>query len=157
MPMITLLTPLLVAALVACAPSGPGAPADDDATPAPTEAAVQPTLEFTQGQASTNDAGEGNAKAVAGTGVVSILGMIATPTPCHRLTPELQRPDGVLVLRVEARSDPDQVCVQAIGSIEYSAAIRGLPAGTYPVRVVHAIPGTGWEDRTVLETELTVR
>lgn len=156
MPMITLL-PLLLVAFAACAPNGPGAPGDGAAPPDPSQAAVQPTLEFTQGQASTSDAGEGNAKAVAGTGVVSILGMIATPTPCHRLTPELQRTDGALVLRVEARSDPDQVCVQAIGSIEYSAAIRGLPAGTYPVRVVHAIPGTGWEDRTVLETELTVR
>jgi hypothetical protein len=53
--------------------------------------------------------------------------------------------------------DPEVMCIASIGEIPYTATIRGLPAGSYDLRVQHLYPGTGWETASVLQARVTVR
>jgi hypothetical protein len=143
--------------LLACAgpsQSGPGDPAGTPSTPAAQEGAQQVTVQLTQGQGSSSD-GEQGASAEGAAGGAVVRGTMTTPTPCHRLTAAVEHADGIVVLRVSAAADPDKMCIQSIGSIPYTATLRGLPAGTHPLRVEHLYPGTGWDTATVLITRVT--
>lgn len=143
--------------LLACtgpSQSAPGDGADTPSTPAAQEGASQVTVELTQGQGSSSD-GEQGASAQGAAGGVVVRGTMTTPTPCHRLSGAVEQTGGTVVLRVSAAADPEKMCIQSIGSIPYTATIRGLPAGTHPLRVEHLYPGTGWDTATVLETRVT--
>ena len=156
----TLFCAALAPLLLACA--GPSQSAGGDSagntpsSPPAQEGAQQVTVQLTQGQGSSSD-GEQGATAEGAAGGATVRGTMTTPTPCHRLTGAVERAGGTVVLRVSAAADPNAMCIQSIGSIPYTAEIRGLPAGTHPLRVVHLYPGTGWETATVLETRVTVR
>lgn len=141
--------------------SGDGAPASgqapaaaDPSTPAE---AQQVTVELVPGEASSAGDGENRAAAEGGQRAVVVRGTASTPTPCHRLTGTVQHSGSQVTLRVSAAADPDAMCIQSIGAIPYTATIRGLPAGTYDLRVEHVYPGTGWSTAPVLQTRVTVR
>lgn len=156
----TYLAAALAPLLLACAgPSQSANGGDASGTPStpPAQGGVQQvTVELTQGQGSSSDGEQGaTAEGMAGSAVVR--GTATTPTPCHKLTGTVERTGGTIVLRVAAAADPDMMCIQSIGSVPYTATIRGLPAGTHPLRVEHVYPGTGWPAATALETRVTVR
>jgi len=115
----------------------------------------QLTVEITARQlSSTPD--EDYARAVADSGRVAVEGAVTTPTPCYDLVGEASREGRTVTLTVEARRK-EGGCIQMIAAFGYRATVRGLPAGSYTLRVLHAYPGIGWEGKTALETEIEVR
>lgn len=165
------LIPAALALLAACAgPSqsaggdpppvqGPPAAAQPSPPPAsqpPAQGGQQVTVELVAGQASSS-VGEQGATAEGGSGTVVVRGRATTPNPCHRLAGSVSRSGGTVTLRVTATVDPEVMCIASIGEIPYTATIRGLPAGSYDLRVEHAYPNTGWETASVLQARVTVR
>ncbi|HWK89793.1 MAG TPA: hypothetical protein VNP72_07350 [Longimicrobium sp.] len=147
----------------------PAAPVDTTAivaappaTPAPTPALApsgtpqQLTVELTPGMGSSSESGEG-VTAQGGDRVIRIRGVMQTPNPCYRLAGAVAREGGVVVVRITGTGDPERACIASIGSIPYTAVVRGVSAGAQQVRVVHTYPGTGWPTQTALDTRVTVR
>jgi hypothetical protein len=161
------IVPVALALLAACA--GPSQSAGGDPPPASGQPpAMQPapgspapnggqvTVELVPGRG-TSSSGEQNAAAEGGAGTVVVRGLATTPNPCHQLAGTISRSGGAVTLRVSATADPETMCIASIGEIPYTATIRGLPAGSYDLRVEHVYPGTGWETAQVLQTRVTVR
>ncbi|HEX6370640.1 MAG TPA: hypothetical protein VF006_17085 [Longimicrobium sp.] len=154
-----------LAVLGACASPSQSAAGDPPPTstqppaaqPAPPAEGGQVRVEVVQGTASSSGGSEQNARAEGGGGTVVIRGVATTPTPCHRLSGTTERSGGRVTVRISAAADPEMMCIASIGAIPYTATVRGLPAGTYDLRVEHTYPGTGWETAAVLETQVTVR
>lgn len=156
----TYLAAALAPLLLACAgPSQSAGGGDASGAPSapPAHGGVQQvTVELTQGQGSSSE-GEQGATAQGAAGGATVRGTVTTPTPCHKLTGTVAHTGGTVVLRVAAAADPEAMCIQSIGSVPFTATIRGLPAGTHPLRVEYVYPGTGWPSATALETRVTVR
>jgi hypothetical protein len=145
---------ILVPTLLACSmntpgdeSAGSGAPATG-ATPAP---GGPITVQLTQ--RAPSGTGDG---ATGGTGSVTVRGTISTPNPCFALSGAAASEGRTLTLTVTARSNAE-VCVQSIGTLGYDATLRGVPAGSYTVRVVHTYVGTGWPTQTAATHEVQVR
>jgi hypothetical protein len=153
-----LLAPLiLVPVLMACSMNTPrdsangGAPAGGQA-PAQTPAPGGPvTVEFKQ-----REPGGASDGATGGTGTVAVRGTVSTPNPCYALSGTAAREGSTLTLTVTARSTAE-VCIQSIGTLAFDATLRGVPAGSYTVRVVHSYGGTGWETKTAMTQQVEVR
>ena len=123
----------------------------------PSSGAQQVSVDVVQGDASSSGGSEQNARAEGGASTVVIRGVATTPTPCHKLAGALERSGGRVTVRISATADPEMMCIASIGAIPYTATVRGLPAGSYDLRVEHTYPGTGWDTAAVLETRVTVR
>lgn len=152
---------LLLPLLAGCAQPSQSASGGGDSAVVPSappaQGAQQVTVQLTQGEGGSSAGDDQRATAEAAAGGATVRGVMSTPNPCHRLSGAVERAGSTVTLRVSATADPDVMCIASIGSIPYTAAIRGLPAGSYTLRVVHTYPGTGWETATALETQLTVR
>jgi hypothetical protein len=160
--------PAVLALLAACAgpsqsnggdppPAQDNPPAGQPVTPPPAQPAEQQvTVELVAGDG-TASAGEQSATAEGGAGSVVVRGRATTPNPCHRLAGSVSRSGETVTLRVTATVDPEVMCIASIGEIPYTATIRGLPAGSYDLRVEHLYPNTGWDTAAVLQTRVTVR
>jgi hypothetical protein len=150
---------LVLAACARPAPSDAGASAEPPASPgaAPSTGGQQVTLDFQPGQAGSATGAESSATATAGSGQIALRGTMQTPNPCYKLSGALERSGQTLTVRVTGRADPDAMCIQSIGAVPYTGALRGVAPGTYTVRVIHAYPGTGWDTATALDTQVTVR
>ncbi len=94
--------------------------------------------------------------ATGGAGTVTVGGTVSTPNPCHTLSGAAAREGSTLTLTVTARSNAD-MCIQSIGSLGFDATLRGVPAGSYTLRVVHTYPGSGWETKTAMTQQVQVR
>ena len=148
---------LLVPSLLGCSMTTPrdtgagngssGAGAGD----APPAAAGPITVELKQRE--PNEAGDA---ATGGAGTVTVSGTVSTPNPCHVLSGAAAREGSTLTLTVSARSNAE-MCIQSIGSLGFDATIRGVPAGSYTLRVVHTYPGSGWETKTAMTAQVQVR
>jgi hypothetical protein len=152
-----LVLPLLVGCTTpAQSVSGGG---DTAGTPggAPAQGSQQVTVELVPGAATSSAGNEQPSTAEGAAGGAVVRGTVSTPTPCHRLRGTVQRAGETVTLTIAAAADPDAMCVQAIGAIPYTATVRGLPAGSYTLRVLHTYPGSGWETATALETRVTAR
>lgn len=158
--------PAALALLAACA--GPSQSTGGDPPPSssqppaaqpapPSSGAQQVSVDVVQGAASSSGGSEQSARAEEGAGTVVIRGVATTPTPCHKLAGTLERSGGRVTVRISAAADPEAMCIASIGAIPYTATVRGLPAGSYDLRVEHTYPGTGWDTAAVLETRVTVR
>lgn len=79
-------------------------------------------------------------------GVAVLTGSITTPNPCYEVTAELSRSADRMILTLTATALP-RICAQVVAAFQYRARVSHLTAGSYPMRVVHAYPGTGWEGR----------
>lgn len=99
---------------------------------------------------------EGSARATGGEGRIAVQGALPTPTPCYTLSGEARREGETITLTVQARAN-EGGCIQMIAGFAYDATVRGVPAGRYTLRVVHAYAGTGWDTQQVLEQPLEVR
>ena len=154
-----LLAPLiLVPALLACSMNTPrdsaagnGAPAGGQAPAQPPAAGGPVTVEFKQ-----REPGGAPDGATGGTGTVAVRGTVSTPNPCYALSGTAARDGSTLTLTVTARSTAE-VCIQSIGTLAFDATLRGVPAGSYTVRVVHTYGGTGWETKTAMTQQVQVR
>lgn len=153
-----------VVLLAACArPSGaePGAteppPSSGGGAPSTGAGGQQVTLDFQQGQGSSSTGGAQTATATGESGQVAVRGSMETPNPCFKLSGDLQRSGQTLTVTVTGRADPEAMCIQSIGSVPYTATIRGVAPGTYTVRVTHTYAGTGWQPAPALDTQVTVR
>jgi hypothetical protein len=166
-----ILVALALPLLAACAspapreePAGAAPPASAPTTapapgtsPMPSAGAGQVTLDFRPGTA-TNGGGEQNASAQGAAGAIEITGTMDTPNPCYKLAGELAGQDSrELRVRVVGRADPERTCVQSIGAVPYAATVRGLAPGTYSLTVVHAYPDAGWDEATVVQSQVVVR
>ena len=116
---------------------------------------AQLTVEITSRQLSSTPE-EDFARASADSGRVAVEGAVTTPTPCYDLVGAASRDGRTVTLTIEARRK-EGGCIQMIAAFSYQAAVRGLPAGSYALRVLHAYPDVGWEGKTALETEIEVR
>ena len=76
-----------------------------------------------------------------------VTGVISTPNPCYTFDAGIAVADETLVMTITANSRGG-MCAAVVGSFTYRATIGGLSPGSFPVRIVHTYPGTGWEDRT---------
>jgi hypothetical protein len=158
----TLFAALVLPLLAGCAqPSQSSAGGADSAgtpsaAPAPSGAG-QVTVELVQGQAGSSAGGDQGATAEGAAGGAVIHGTITTPNPCHKLSGAVERSGETVTVRVSATVDPEVMCIASIGAIPYTATVRGLPAGSYTLRVLHVYPGTGWETATALEARFTAR
>lgn len=153
---------LLLPLLAGCAQPSQSASGGGDSAVAPSAppaqgGAQQVSVQLTQGEGGSSAGDDQRASAEAAAGGATVRGVMSTPNPCHRLTGAVERAGSTVTVRVSATADPDAMCIASIGSIPYTAVLRGLPAGSYTLRVVHTYPGTGWETATALETQITVR
>lgn len=152
---------LVLPLLVGCTPPSQSASGGADsagtggATPA--QGSQQVTVELVPGTAASSAGSEQPSTAEGAAGGAVVRGTVSTPTPCHRLSAAAQRAGETVTVTISATADPDAMCVQAIGALPYTATVRGLPAGSYALRVLHTYPGTGWETATALETRITAR
>jgi hypothetical protein len=153
------LIPALLLACAACTAAGTPAPADGAGSQTPgdtvrvevTARQVEPApAEQPAPPAPTGVSARGEA------GRIVVTGRMETPDPCRRVAGTAQRSGAEVTLRMEAHRE-GEMCTQVISAFAYDAAVQGLPAGTYRLRVVHAYPGTGWETQTVLEESVQVR
>lgn len=125
------------------------------AMPASPSSDPQLTVEITARQLSSTPE-EDSARAAVEGGRLSVEGAMTTPTPCYDLVGDARREGRTVTLTIEARRK-EGGCIQMIAAFGYQAAVRGLPAGSYTLRVRHGYPGTGWEGSTALETEIEIR
>jgi hypothetical protein len=157
----TLLAALVLPLLTGCAqPSQSTAGGPDSAGPPNAGApagAQQLTVQLVPGEAGSAAGGEQQAAAEGAAGGAVVRGTISTPNPCHRLAAAVERAGETVTVRITATADPETMCIASIGAIPYTATLRGLPAGSYTLRVLHLYPGTGWETATALETRVTAR
>lgn len=158
----TLSAALVLPLLIGCAqPSqSTGAGADSAGVPAAAPApggAQQVTVDLVPGQAGSSAGDDQRATAEGAAGGAVVRGIITTPNPCHRLSGAVERAGETVTVRVTATADPDGMCIASIGAIPYTATVRGLPAGSYTLRVLHTYPGTGWDTATALEARVTAR
>jgi hypothetical protein len=148
---------ILVPSLLACsmntprdAGGGGGTPANG--TPPSTAPAGGPiTVELRQRAASGDTDG-----ATGGTGTVTVRGSMPAPNPCYTLSGAAASEGRTLTLTVTGRPG-DGMCAQMIATLGYDATLRGVPAGSYTLRVVHTYVGTGWETQTAMTQEVQVR
>ena len=142
----TLAALLVVPLLLACSMNTPG-----DGGTASSASAAPVTVELTQRAPAADTDG-----ATGGTGTVAVRGTITTPNPCFKLAGAAAREGSTLTLTVTA-SPGAEVCVQSIGTLGYDATLRGVPAGSYTLRVVHTYVGTGWGTETAQTRQVQVR
>lgn len=124
------------------------------AMPAASQSDRTPTVELTARPLSPVP-DEDHARATVDGGRVTVSGAMTTPTPCYDLAGEASVAGDTVTLTIQARRQ-EGGCIQVIAAFAYDAAVRGLPAGRYTLRVRHAYPGTGWEGRTALETKIEI-
>ena len=157
----TLAAALVLPLLIGCAQPSQSTAGSPDSVGAPTTGAPggaqQLTVQLVPGQAGSSTGDEQRATAEGAAGGAVVRGTITTPNPCHRLAAAVERSGETVTVRLSATADPDQMCIASIGAIPYTATVRGLPAGSYTLRVLHLYPGTGWETATALETRVTAR
>lgn len=95
-------------------------------------------------------------QATGGAGNIEVRGRLEAPSPCQAVSGRVAAEGAEVTLRVESESR-GVACADVISPFTYRAAVSGLGRGRYRLRVVHAYPGTGWGERTVLEEEVPVR
>lgn len=120
---------LLLASLAACADST--SPGDD---------AIRFVVDERIGATPSSVSGGGYATAAAGQGVIVVLGRIAVPSSCHMLSAQVQRTGMDFVATIKA-SIPLVTCPASAVTRDYSLRIAELSAGTYRIRVLHAVEG----------------
>ena len=89
--------------------------------------------------------GQPNVTAVAGNGQITLGGFIAISDPCHSFFGAVvSLDDSILQVRIIPRRSTEN-CFLYIASFAYEALVTDLDPGTYRLRVVHALNGSGVE------------
>ena len=137
-PLFTLLAGSM-AACAACSDGGGPAPVEIEARPVTREAVRTGSLSSVE----------------SGGHAIRVRQTIRVPDACRTLDGDLLRTGNDLTLRVHAAPD-GRACPPSEAYLAYRAHVRGVPAGRYSLRVVHA-SGTHREgSRVVLEHPVVV-
>jgi hypothetical protein len=143
----------LVPSLLGCSMNTPREAGGNNAAPGGDAPAAPGPVTVELKQRAT---GEAPNAATGGAGTVTVTGTVSTPNPCHDLSGAATLQGSTLTLTVSARGNAD-MCIQSIGAIGFDATLRGVPAGSYTLRVVHTYPGSGWETKTAMTQQVQVR
>lgn len=93
-----------------------------------------------------------------GRGRVVLRGVMLTPTPCWRLAGGADRVGPLVTLNVQARLYYGGCPPDAVGASTYKVSLRGIPPGTYTVRVLHTYAGDAAPSSVALDSAgVTVR
>jgi hypothetical protein len=87
---------------------------------------------------------------------IVVEGALPTPSACYRLAGAADRIGNVVTLNVQARPTGDP-CPDAPDALTYKMTARGLPPGSYTLRVLHTYRGDVWPPSLALDTTVAVR
>jgi hypothetical protein len=87
---------------------------------------------------------------------IAVKGIVPTPTACYRLAGAADRVGSIVTLNVEARPSGDY-CPELPDAFTYDVRVRGLPPGSYTLRVLHTYRNAVWEPTMAMDTAVTVR
>lgn len=88
---------------------------------------------------------------------VTVRGAMPTPSACWRLSGAADRIGPVITLAVNARPNGDACPPDSPGASTYKVTVRGIPPGTYTLRVVHTYRDEAWPRALALDTTVSVR
>ena len=88
---------------------------------------------------------------------VTVRGAMPTPSACWRLSGGADRIGPLITLAVSARPTDADCPPDSPGSSTYKVTVRGIPPGTYTLRVVHTYRDEAWPRSLALDTTVTVR
>ncbi|MFL5380968.1 MAG: carboxypeptidase-like regulatory domain-containing protein [Longimicrobiaceae bacterium] len=88
---------------------------------------------------------------------VTVRGAMVTPSNCWTLAGAADRIGSVVTLNVHARPTARGCPPDATGASTYKVTLRGIPPGTYTVRVQHTYRGDAVPPALALDTTVTVR
>jgi len=88
---------------------------------------------------------------------VTIRGAMLTPSACWRLSGGADRIGPLITLAVNARPNGASCPPDAPGASTYKVTVRGIPPGTYTLRVLHTYRDEAWPPSLALDTTVTVR
>jgi len=87
-----------------------------------------------------------------GGGRVLVRGVMVTPTPCWRLAGAADRVGPLVTLNIQARLYYGGCPPEAPGASTYKVSLRGLPPGTYTVRVLHTYADERYQPSVALDS-----
>lgn len=85
-------------------------------------------------------------------GRVLIHGVMLTPTPCWRLAGAGDRVGPLITLNIQAHSVEEFCPPDAPGASTYKVSLRGIPPGTYTVRVLHTYRGDAFKPSVAIDS-----
>lgn len=88
---------------------------------------------------------------------VTVRGAMLTPSACWRLSGGADRIGPLVTLAVNARPNGASCPPDAPGASTYKVTVRGIPPGTYTLRVLHTYRGEAFPPSLALDTSVTVR
>lgn len=94
-----------------------------------------PLKSFSQGNGSCGDGSGDKVSFNQNSSSVIVEGTLQTSNPCYSLRENLIQDEGVYTLNITSKSDGKRICVQCLGSIDYTAEVR-LPDKT-PLEIIH--------------------
>lgn len=77
-----------------------------------------------------------------------VTGTIETPNPCFDVRAAFLSDASAPTLRLVAEPQ-DGICIQVIGSFNFSAAIQRIQPELAELVVIYEYPGTGWDTQTM--------
>lgn len=87
-----------------------------------------------------------------GPGRVLIHGVMLTPTPCWRLSGAADRVGPLITLNIQAHFAEEFCPPDAPGASTYKVSLRGIPPGTYTVRVLHTYRGDAYKPAVAIDS-----
>jgi hypothetical protein len=91
-------------------------------------------------------------------GRLIIHGVMLTPTPCWRLAGAADRVGPLITLNIQAHLGDEFCPPDAPGASTYKVSLRGIPPGTYTVRVLHTYRRDAFKASVALDSAgVTVR
>jgi hypothetical protein len=88
---------------------------------------------------------------------VTVRGAMPTPSACWRLSGGADRIGPVITLAVNARPTGAACPPDSPGASTYKVTVRGIPPGTYTLRVLHTYRNDAVPRSLALDTTITVR
>ncbi|MFL5540579.1 MAG: carboxypeptidase-like regulatory domain-containing protein [Longimicrobiaceae bacterium] len=88
---------------------------------------------------------------------VTVRGAMVTPSACWRLSGGADRIGPLITLAVNARPTGATCPPDSPGASTYKVTVRGIPPGTYTLRVLHTYRDEAWPRSLALDTTVTVR
>ena len=92
-------------------------------------------------------------QAGGGVGQVSIRGALSTPDPCYDLEAYGEQSGAEIHFTINAVQRPG-ACIAVVATFAYEGVLRGVPPGSYQVRIAHSVNGHSTQ---VLDTTVSVR
>lgn len=79
-----------------------------------------------------------------------VVGEFPTPSLCFQVSPDFERRDGRLTIRIRAAQTGATNCAQTPGGFRYTASVTNLDSGTWTLRVVHEATGNEFTEDFII-------